>query len=153
MRPRRSGVKRRAQRTTSFDGMATMLERLEQAWNSHDALAVASLSAEDYSSAQPVHPSRDFTGRAQVLVNWTAVFDGVPDFRAELVASSIDSDTEWGEWNWTGHHQDSSSFAMRGITIFTVHDGLIASARLYMEPVDPAADDIDAAVRELYRST
>jgi ketosteroid isomerase-like protein len=132
--------------------MATMLERLEQAWNSHDAQAVALLCAEDYISAQPVHPSRAFTGRVQVLTNWTGVFDGVPDFHAELVACSIDGDTEWGEWDWTGRHQDISSFAMRGITIFTVRDGLIASGRLYMEPVDAADGDIDAAVRDLYRS-
>ena len=133
-------------------GMATMLERLEQAWNAHDAAAVAALSAEDYVSDQPAHPGRAFTGRAQVLTNWTSVFEGVPDFRAELLACSIDGDTEWGEWDWTGHHRDHSSFAIRGITVFTVRDGLIASARLYMEPVDQAADDIDDAVRELYQS-
>ena len=132
-------------------GMATMLERLAQAWNSHSADGVASLSAQDYESDQPVHPGRGFTGRAKVLANWTAVFQGVPDFRAELMAFSVDGDTEWGEWNWWGHYADNSSFAMRGVTIFTVRDGLIASARLYMEPVDPTDDDIDAAVQELYQ--
>jgi ketosteroid isomerase-like protein len=132
--------------------MATMVERLAQAWNSHDAAAVAALCAPDYVSDQPVHPSRRFIGRGQVLANWTAVFEGVPDFRAELVASSMDGDTEWGEWNWTGRHTDNSPFAMRGITIFLVRDGLITGGRLYMEPVDPADDDIAAAVQELYRS-
>ena len=67
------------------------------------------------------------------------------------MAFSVDGDTEWGEWNWWGHYADNSSFAMRGVTIFTVRDGLIASARLYMEPVDPTDDDIDAAVQELYQ--
>lgn len=137
---------------TRFDVMATMLERLEQAWNSHDAAAVAVLCAESYVSDQPVHAGRGFTGRAQVLANWISVFEGVPDFHAELVASSIDGDAEWGEWDWTGHHPDNSSFAMRGVTIFVIRDGLIAGARLYMEPVDPTDDDIDQAVRELYRS-
>jgi hypothetical protein len=31
-----------------------------------------------------------------------------------------------------------------------VRDDRVAEARLYMEPVDPAAEDIDAAVRELF---
>jgi hypothetical protein len=30
-----------------------------------------------------------------------------------------------------------------------VRDGLIAEARLYMEPIDTTGEDIDAAVREL----
>ena len=94
--------------------MATMLERLLVAWNSHDADRVASLFAQDYVSEQPVHPGREFTGRPQVLANWTAVFEGVPDFSAELVDSSVDGDTEWGEWKWVGQHPDNSAFAMRG---------------------------------------
>ena len=80
--------------------MATMLERLLVAWNSHDADRVAALFSESCVSDQPVHPGRGFIGRPQVLANWTAVFEGVPDFSAELVGSSIDGETEWAEWNW-----------------------------------------------------
>jgi hypothetical protein len=32
-----------------------------------------------------------------------------------------------------------------------VREGLIAEARLYMEPVDDGGEDIDAAVDKLYR--
>ena len=78
--------------------MATMAERLIQAWHSHDARRVAALFAEDYLSDQPAHPGRAFTGKEQVLTNWTEVFDGVPDFSAELLASSVAGDTEWAEW-------------------------------------------------------
>ena len=128
-----------------------MLERLRHAMNSHDARRLASLFAEDYQSAQPVHPGRAFGGRAQVLENWSSVFDGVPDFASELVASAADGDTEWGEWDWRGHHADGSAFAMRGTTILVVRDGLITRGRLYMEPVDVGDGDIEAAVHELYR--
>jgi hypothetical protein len=31
-------------------------------------------------------PTAAFTGRTQVLANWTSVFAGVADFRAELLA-------------------------------------------------------------------
>jgi ketosteroid isomerase-like protein len=86
-----------------------------------------------------------------VLDNWSSVFDGVPDFSSELVAASGDGEVEWGEWHWHGHHVDGSLFAMRGVTIFVVRDGLIAEGRLYMEPVQADSGDINAAVQELYK--
>jgi hypothetical protein len=131
--------------------MPTMLARLRDAMNTHDAQRLASMCAVDYRSAQPLHPGRGFGGSAQVLENWASVFAGVPDFSAELIASSQDSDSEWGEWHWHGHHVDGSPFAMRGVTIFVVRDGLIVEARLYMEPVEADDGDIEAAVQELYR--
>lgn len=134
-----------------FCGMNGMLERLRDATNSHDAGRLASLFAEDYQSAQPLHPSRAFGGRAQVLANWSSVFEGVPDFTSKLVASSVAGETEWGEWDWRGRHTDGSPFAMRGVTILVVRDGLILEGRLYMEPVDVAGGDIDVAVQQLYK--
>jgi ketosteroid isomerase-like protein len=131
--------------------MTTMLERLRDAANAHDPQRLAALFAEDYQSAQPLHPSRGFGGSAQVLENWSSVFDGVPDFSSDLVASSVDGETEWGEWHWHGHHVDGSPFGMRGVTIFVVRDGLVAEGRLYMEPVEAGGEDIEAAVRKLYQ--
>ncbi len=128
-----------------------MLELLRDAMNSHDAHRVASLFAKDYQSAQPLHPSRGFGGSNQVLENWSSVFDGVPDFSSELIASSVDGQIEWGEWSWHGHHADGSTFAMRGVTILVVRNGLVAEGRLYMEPVEAGGGDIGAAVEELYR--
>lgn len=140
----------RVQRIYRSD-MTTMLERLRDAANAHDARRLASLFAEDYQSAQPLHPSRGFGGSSQVLENWSSVFDGVPDFSSDLVASSVDKETEWGEWRWQGHHVDGSSFAMRGVTIFVMRGGLVAEGRLYMEPVEADGGDIAAAVQELYQ--
>jgi ketosteroid isomerase-like protein len=131
--------------------MTTMTERLRDATNAHDARRLASLFAPDYQSEQPVHPSRGFGGSAQVFENWSSVFEGVPDFRSELVASSVNGGTEWGEWSWQGHHVDGSVFAMRGVTIFVVRDGLVAEGRLCMEPVEGGGGGIEAAVQELYK--
>jgi ketosteroid isomerase-like protein len=129
--------------------MTMMLERLREAVNSHDAERMAALFGEDYASSQPVHPGRGFGGRAQVVKNWTALFEAVRDFTADVVSSSISGNSEWSEWDWHGRHADGSPFAMRGVIIMVIRDGLIAEARLYMEPVDTAGEDIDAAVREL----
>jgi hypothetical protein len=126
-----------------------MLERLRDAQNAHDAARMAALFAVDYASSQPLHGGRAFIGRAQVLENWTAVFEGIPDFVSELMSCSIDGNTEWGEWYWHGRHLDGSAFAMRGVTIFVVRNDVITEGRLYMEPVDTANEDIKAAVQEL----
>ena len=131
--------------------MTSMLQRLRDATNAHDPELLASLFSHDYRSSQPLHPSRGFGGSSQVLENWSSVFEGVPDFTSELVASSVDGDTEWGEWRWRGHHVDGSSFAMGGVTILVMRDGLVAEGRLYMEPVEASGEDIAGAVQELYK--
>lgn len=131
--------------------MSTVLERLVEAQNLRDAKRFASNFSADYQSAQPVHPGREFTGREQVLANWTSVFAGVPDFQARLVAWCRDGDVEWGEIDWWGSHTDGSRFAMRGVIIATIRDELIAAARLYVEPVEQTDEDIAAAVEQLYR--
>ena len=128
-----------------------MVERLRDASNAHDAGAVAALFAEDYRSFQPIHPSRAFVGRSQVLTNWSTVFEGVPDFAARLVAATKDADTEWAEWDWSGTHTDGTPFLMRGVTILTLRGDLIAEGRLYLEPVEVSGADIDSAVNDLYR--
>lgn len=131
--------------------MTTMLERLRDATNAHDPRLLESLFAEDYRSTQPLHPNRAFGGRAQVFENWSSVFEGVPDFHSELLAHAVSGETEWGEWDWHGHHADGSVFAMRGITVFVVHEGLVTEGRLYMEPVEVGGGDIEASVQELYK--
>ena len=120
-----------------------------EAQNSHDAKRMASCFAEEYRSSQPVHPGREFTGRAQVLANWTSVFAGVPDFEARAISLCRDGDTEWGEFDWSGSHTDGSPFAMRGIIIAMIRDDLIAEARLYVEPVEQVREDIEAAVEKM----
>jgi ketosteroid isomerase-like protein len=131
--------------------MTSILERVVEAQNAHDAERMASYFAEDYRSSQPVHPGRAFTGRAQVLENWTSVFAGVPDFQARMLASCREGGTEWGEFDWYGRYTDGSPFGMRGIIIATIRDDQIAEARLYVEPVEQAGEDIAAAVDQLYR--
>ncbi len=131
--------------------MADVVEQLVVAMNRHDASAVAAVFAADYRSEQPVHPNRGFGGSEQVLANWTSVFEGVPDFSAERVASCSAEDMVWSELRWTGTYRDGSPFLMLGVTVMGLRDDKIAWARLYMEPVEQDGTDIDAAVRELYR--
>jgi hypothetical protein len=122
---------------------------LVEAMNAHDIDAFVALFAPDYDSRQPAHPDRAFQGRDQVRANWSAVFAGVPDFRAELVASAAEADTVWSEWRWSGTHEDGSRLDMAGVIVFGVRDRRLAWARLYVEPIEAGGEGIDAAVREM----
>lgn len=131
--------------------MTDLMERLIAAMNRHDADAVAGCFAADYCSEQPLHPNRGFVGSDQVLANWRSVFEGVPDFVAEALASCSAHGVVWTEMRWTGTHRDGSPFLMAGVTVGGVRDDKIAWARLYMEPVEAGGGDIGAAVQQLYR--
>jgi ketosteroid isomerase-like protein len=126
-----------------------LVTRLHAAMNAHDIEAFVACFAEDYDSVQPAHPDRAFRGREQVRANWSAVFGGVPDFRAELVRLHAAGDTAWSEWRWEGTQTDGGRLDMAGVIVFGVRDELVAWARLYVEPVEEEGAGIDAAVREM----
>ena len=128
---------------------ATMVERLRDATNAHDLDALVGCFADDYRNDTPVHPGRSFDGRAQVRANWEQIFAAVPDIRASLIASVVDGDVIWSEWEMRGTRRDGAQHLMRGVIIFAVRDGLAASARFFLEPVDPSDDDATAAVHQI----
>ena len=125
-----------------------VVERVAAAMNAHDIEALVACFEPEYQSDQPAHPDRAFTGREQVRENWSAVFDGVPDFTAELVAAAVDGDIEWSEWRWRGNHADGTRLDMAGAIVAGVRHGRLAWARLYVEPVERGAG-IQAAVRDM----
>jgi hypothetical protein len=118
-------------------------EQLCAAMNAHDIDAFVALFAPDYESDQPAHPDRAFVGSEQVRRNWSEMFAGVPDFRAELTRASADGETLWTEWRWSG-----TGLQMAGVIVFGVRDHRFAWARLYVEPVEHG-EGIEAAVRDL----
>ena len=126
------------------------VERLHNAMNQHDLEAFLACFDREYRSEQPAHPSRGFGGREQVEKNWSALFEGIPDFHAELLATATDGDTVWSEWHWTGTRRaNEAPLDMRGVTLFEIKNGRIVSGRLYMEDVEEAGADIDETVRRL----
>jgi ketosteroid isomerase-like protein len=129
------------------DGPAAMVDRLVAATNAHDLDALVDCFAPDYVNETPAHPSRGFQGREQVRANWTQIFAGVADLRAEVVRRSVDGDLAWVEWDMRGTRRDGSPHAMAGVTVFRVADGRAARASFYLEPVDQHGGSVDDAVR------
>jgi ketosteroid isomerase-like protein len=123
---------------------AAAVERLLESVNAHDLEAMVGCFAQDYVNVTPAHPQRGFGGSQQVRRNWSQLFAGVPDLRAEVLGTAVDGDRVWTEWDISGTRRDGAPFAMRGVVIFGVSGGVIASARFYLEPVEQASGDVDA---------
>jgi hypothetical protein len=130
--------------------MNDTIARLRDAVNRHDPQGMAAVFAPDYRSEQPVHPNRGFGGRDQVAVNWTQMFEGIPDLVAEVVEETVADATTWTEWVYRGTYRDGTPFLTKGVTLFGLaDDGRIAWGRLYLEPVEQNSAPIDEAVRQL----
>jgi ketosteroid isomerase-like protein len=125
----------------------TFLTRLVDATNSHDLDALVDCFAEDYRNDTPAHPARSFVGRAQVETNWRSIFSFVPDLRARVLASVVEGDVAWSEWEMTGTRRDGSAHRMSGAIVFGVRDGRAQWARFYLEPVDESGGNVDHAVQ------
>jgi ketosteroid isomerase-like protein len=131
------------------DGARDAVNRLFEATNAHDVESLTRCFAEDYVNETPLHPSRGFRGRNQVSKNWTAIFHGVPDIRAEIVRSAYDGNEAWVECEMSGTRRDGTTHLMRGVIVFQVGSGLMSSARFYLEPVDTEDLSVDQAVASL----
>ena len=130
-----------------------VLEALIAATNRRDLDALVDQFAEDVRSDTPAHPARSFVGRDQVRRNWQQILGAIGDLQASFVAAamspgaSVGSETVWAEIAFDGHRPDGLPWRMRGVTVNEVVDGRIAALRFYLEPVDDAPVDADAAVR------
>ena len=123
-----------------------VLRQLLTAVNAHRLDDLAACFSRDYLNETPAHPQRGFRGRDQVRKNWLEIISRVPDLRARVQRTAAQDDTLWTEWEMAGARRDGAPFLMRGVVIFRVTDGLVSSARFYLEPVEDASGDVNAAV-------
>jgi limonene-1,2-epoxide hydrolase len=127
---------------------AELLEQLLAAMATHDLDALIDCFADDYASEQPIHPARRFNGRDRARSNWAGMFNQIPDFAVAVLRSTIDGDTIWLEWRWTGTPHSGPPLDEIGMSVFGVRDGRLAWGRLYVEPVDRASGDVAAQMRD-----
>jgi ketosteroid isomerase-like protein len=133
----------------SNETVADVLARLVRATNAHDLDAVVNCFADDYVNETPAHPLRGFRGREQVCRNQERIFEAVPDLQVEIVASVVNQDTAWTEWEMRGTRRDGTAHLMRGVMIFTASEGQLTRLRFYMEPVEQTTGDANAAVERM----
>jgi ketosteroid isomerase-like protein len=131
--------------------MAT-IERLVRATNAHDVEGIVACFAEGYALESPLHPARSFRGKQQVRTNWTQILGAIPNLEARLVGSACDGAIAWTEWEMVGTRRDGHAQCMRGVFIFRVKGDLIEGGRMFLEPVDAAAADMNEGLRQVLSS-
>lgn len=114
------------------------IDGLRAAINSHDPQQVADCFTVDYRAEVPHRPAEGFTGSAQVLANWTAIFNRLSDVRAQVLRRATSGTELWSEWEIVGTGPGGAPVVLTGPAVMTVRDGQIASSRFYLSPV--AAD-------------
>lgn len=112
-----------------------VVHRLRDAINAHDLEALVDCFAPEFRSELPTFPDASFAGNENVRHNWERIFSSVPDITAEIVRSTSGADTIWVEWQQQGTQLDGRPHLARGVVIFTVAGGRIASNRFYVHPV------------------
>ncbi|SRR5258708_27753744 len=122
------------------------VERLVRATNDHDIEGVVSCFAQEYTLSAPTHPGRSFRGTDQVRRNWSQIFAAVPDIATRVLRAAVDGDTVWTEWEMSGTRRDGAPHLMRGVFIFGIADGHVRWGRMFLEPVEESAGDMNAAL-------
>ena len=125
---------------------AEVVERLARATSAHDLEGIVACFAEGYVNQTPTHPQRSFTGRDQVRRNWAQILTGVPDITAQVLATAVNGDTVWSEWQMSGTRLDGALHEMGGVIIFDVAGELVRAARFYLEPLERESGTVDDAV-------
>ena len=126
---------------------SAVVQRLRAVTNVHDLEAIVACFASEYRNETPAHPARSFVGNEQVRRNWTQILAAIPDISTEILASAVSGTMVWTEWEHRGTRRDGTAHLMRGVIVFDIAGGLIASARFFLEPVEEASGDVDAAVQ------
>jgi ketosteroid isomerase-like protein len=126
------------------------LDRLATATSAHDLEALVDCFTDDYVLTQPTHPSRSFSGSAQVRSNWVQIFAAVPDLVARVTRHAADGSTLWSEWEMTGTRRDGAHHQMRGVMIFGLRGDRAEWGTFYLEPVDADPTRVDDAIRRQF---
>jgi ketosteroid isomerase-like protein len=135
-------------RALATDG-PELVERLRRSVETRDIDALVDCFAADYRNDTPVHPARGFTGREQVRKNWSRLFAGVADLRADVVRLAVDDDVVWSEWEMKGTRGDGHPHLMRGVIIFGIDRATLSWSRFYLEPVDADPAGVDDAIGDI----
>lgn len=112
-----------------------LAQRWTRALTDHDLDAAVSCFAPDYQDKAPARRGEAVVGRDEVRANFAALFQSIPDLRADLLSAVADDDTVWVEWRMSGIRADDTAMEFAGVNIFDVADGCFVRGRIYTELV------------------
>lgn len=112
----------------------TTIEKFNDAFNRHDADAVAALLTEDtvFEDTSPAPDGRRLVGKAAVEEFWRQWFPRNPDARFEAEEIIVSGDRAVVLWVY--HKvRNGEPWHLRGVDVFTVRDGKVAAKLAYVK--------------------
>lgn len=114
------------------------LDAFAQAWNRHDAAAIAAMMTPDavmFLSAGPTREGARFTGHDDIIAGANAVFSQMPDVQWLEARHVINGNRGISQWTLTATGPDGQRIETNGCDVFTFRDGLIAVKDTYRKNV------------------
>ena len=106
-----------------------VVERFNQAWNSHDLAAALALTTDDciFEATGPAPDGARAHGRAELAAAWEPIFaDTSSRFTTEEAFTAGDRVVARWRYDWNGGH-------VRGIDLIRVRDGCVAEKLSYVK--------------------
>lgn len=125
----------------------SVVGRWVRAMNAHDLDTALACFHEDYHDEAPARRGEHVEGRQRVGVNFSRLFQDLPDLSAELVGCVSHGKTAWMEWRMRGTRADGTVMEFAGVNIFGIEGDAIRWGRIYSELVREAGDVDEQVLR------
>jgi uncharacterized protein (TIGR02246 family) len=112
----------------------SVIDRFNEAFNRHDAEAVASLLTDDtvFEDTSPAPDGKRIEGKAAVAEFWRAWFTRNPDSVFEAEDVIVSGDRAVVRWAYR-KMRNGQPWHLRGVDVFTVRDGKVAAKLAYVK--------------------
>jgi ketosteroid isomerase-like protein len=120
--------------TATTDATRAAIERFNEAFNRHDADALASLLTDDtvFENTSPPPDGRRIEGKPAVVEFWRAWFAKNPDARFDAEETIVAGDRAVVRWVYR-KDQNGQPWHLRGVDVFAVRDGKVAAKLAYVK--------------------
>ena len=110
------------------------VERFNEAFNRHDADALASLLTDDtvFEDTSPAPDGRRIEGKPAVVEFWRSWFARNPDAKFEAEEMIVSHDRAIVRWIYR-KMRNGQPWHLRGVDVFTVRDGKVAAKLAYVK--------------------
>ena len=111
-----------------------VVDQFNEAFNRHDANALAALLTEDtvFEDTSPPPDGKRVSGKDEVVAFWRAWFARNPDARFEAEDLIVSADRAVVLWVYR-KQRDGRPWHIRGVDVFTVRDGKVAAKLAYVK--------------------
>ena len=135
MNPEEKAVISSSQRAVSAEQETrTAIERFNQAFNAHDADALAALMTDDtvFEDTSPAPDGRRIEGKSAVVDHWRAWFARNSDAQFDAEEMIVSGNRAVVRWVYR-KMRNNQPWHLRGVDVFTVRDGKVAAKLAYVK--------------------